>query len=406
MNLLMKYWLWIQDTQLDVLLQFFGAIFCVVTSYYIISKIWKPKDKASGTFMVLYAFSVSETLIIVRKIIQFFIDFYSGSNLMQTQSVPDDHWFFRVFGFGMSPADQRTVFDMGEDFFLGTLGTLLASLGLFVYLRKQNKQTATTKEKLSFSEKMKAFPDRLLDKYLVEKQKITEQTNFADILLWWCVRGLMIHAFITMDNRAEAVLLLVNFFGTVAISILHTFAPSKSFVGRINYRIQSLLTIMVFWGSYGGNYIVLYGFIDRFDKKLHFLSGIICVLAAYYLASAFIDKKTKGGNVLVGVFAMVFSLMIIPVHEMTEFIGDFLWGTVNQGYRWLPDPESPFYKIFGFGAENIGLDSVFDTMNDALFAASSTFVAMVPLVIYLFIKSKSKIDNGYKIDTKKQSVNS
>ena len=402
MNFILKYFLWIQSSQLDVPLQLFGGILCVVAGYFAISKISKPADRASETFTVLYAFSLSETLIIIRKVIQFFIDFFTGSNLMQTQSVSDDHWFFRAFGFAMSPVEQRPVMDMGEDFLLGTLGTLLSSVGLFVYLAIKNKKTRR-KERLSLSQWLKALPDKCIDKYTVEKNKITQQTNMADILLWWCVRALMIHAFITMDNRAEAVLLLVNFLGTIAISVIHTFAPSDSFLGRINYRVQSLLTIIVFWGSYGGNYIVLYGFIDRFDKKLHFLSGVICVLAAYYLASEFIGKKSKSSKALVGLFAVVFSLMIIPVHEMTEFVGDFLWGTVNQGYYYPPDPESPFYKIFGFGAQNAGLDSVFDTMNDALFAVSSTIMTMIPLSVYLLIKGKN--DNKvYKTDTEIESV--
>ena len=374
MDFLMKYWLWIQTTQLDVPLQFFGAVFSVVVSYLIISKMWKPTDKASGTFMVLYAFSVSETLIIIRKIIQFYIDFFAGSNLMQTDSVPDDHWFFKVFGFGMSPADQRPVFDMGEDFFLGTLGTLLAAIGLFIYFRIKNKK-APKKEKLPFAERITA-------KYNTEMSKLTNQTSLADRMLWWCVRFLMLHAFLTMENRAEATLLLVNFFGTIA--------PTGSFLGRIHYRVQTLLTVIVFWGSYGGNYIFLYAFIDKFDKKLHFLSGIICVLAAYYLASEFIGKNTKGRKTLIGIFAAVFSFMIIPVHEMTEFVGDFLWGTVNQGYRWIPEADSTFYKIFGLGAENIALNSVFDTMNDALFAATSTIIAMIPLVIWLVLSGKRK----------------
>ena len=162
-----------------------------------------------------------------------------------------------------------------------------------IYLRKKNKITRH-KEKLTFSQWVKTIPDKCMAKYDVEMQKLTKQTNLADILLWWCVRALMLHAFITMENRAEAVLLLVNLLGTVAITILHIFAPSDSFLGRINYRVHTLLTIIVFWGSYGGNYIFLYAFIDRFDKKLHFLSGIIAVLAAYFLASEFIDKKSKG----------------------------------------------------------------------------------------------------------------
>jgi hypothetical protein len=209
-----------------------------------------------------------------------------------------------------------------------------------------------------------------------------------------------------MENRAEATLLLVNFLGTLAITILHIFAPSESFLGRINYRVQTLLTVIVFWGSYGGNYIFLYAFVDSYDKKLHFLSGVISVLAAYYLASEFIGKNTKGRKTLIGIFAAVFSFMIIPVHEMTEFVGDFLWGTVNQGYRWIPEADSTFYKIFGLGAENIALNSVFDTMNDALFATSSTIIAMIPLVVYLIADAKRNSNKLCKTHTEKETVNS
>ena len=396
MSYLIKFWTAIQTNQLDIPLQLFGSVAVTLVSYFIISKAAKPKDKASKYFTALYAFSVSETLIIIRKIMQFFIDFFAGTNLMQAHTLPDDHWFFRVFGFGMSPLDQRPVFDMGEDLLLGTLGTLLTAIGLFVYAGIRNRST-DKKPKLSFAE-------RCSRKYNIEMQKLRQQTNLCDIMLWWIVRALMLHAFITMENRAEATLLLVNFLGTVAITVIHIIAPSDSFLGRINYRIQTLLTIMVFWGSYGGNYIFLYAFIEHYDKKLHFLSGVICVLAAYYLASAFIDKKSKGGRALIGIFAAAFSLMIIPVHEMTEFVGDFLWGTVNQGYRWIPEADSTFYKIFGSGAENLALNSVFDTVNDALFALSSTVIAMIPMSVYLIVCKKDKGAKDYKADGEKQPV--
>ena len=397
MKYLIDFWMAIQTRQLDIPLQLFGSVAVTLSGYYIVNKTAKPKDKASSYFTALYAFSISEMLIIIRKILQFFIDFFMGTNLMQTDTVPDDHWFFRVFGFGMSPLDQRPVFDMGEDFLLGTLGTLLTAIGLFVYIGIRKKKPVAVKEKLSFTE-------RCSRKYNIEMQKLRQQTNICDIMLWWVVRALMLHAFITMENRAEATLLLVNFLGTVAISIIHIIAPSDSFPGRINYRIQTLLTIMVFWGSYGGNYIFLYAFIEHFDKKLHFLSGVICVFAAYYLASAFIDKNSKRGRALTGIFAAGFSLMIIPVHEMTEFVGDFLWGTVNQGYRWLPEADSTFYKIFGLGAENIGLDPAFDTMNDALFAFSSTLIAMIPLCIYLIVYGKTKRAKACKEEKENQTV--
>ena len=46
---------------------------------------------------------ISGTLIILKEIAEFFIDFFTGSNLLKTDFVEDDHWLYRLFGFGMSP---------------------------------------------------------------------------------------------------------------------------------------------------------------------------------------------------------------------------------------------------------------------------------------------------------------
>lgn len=396
MSYLINFWMAIQTNQLDIPLQLFGSVAVTLVSYFIISKAAKPKDKASKYFTALYAFSVSETVIIIRKILQFFIDFFAGTNLMQAHTLPDDHWFFRVFGFGMSPLDQRPVFDMGEDFLLGTLGTLLTAIGLFVYAGIRNRST-DKKPKLSFTE-------RCSRKYSAEMQKLRQQTNICDIMLWWIVRALMLHAFITMENRAEATLLLVNFLGTVAITVIHIIAPSDSFLGRINYRIQTLLTIMVFIGSYCGNYVFLYNIISRYDLFLHFVSGAIAVTAGYYIARVFVSAGNKKENILIVLFAFSFSLMIIPVHEMIEFIGDFIWGTSNQGFYWGPADDSFFFKLFGHGAGNTQLYYLFDTMYDALLASSSTLV--MALTLYGFVKHdrKNSTIKGNKTDSEKQTV--
>ena len=60
--------------------------------------------------------------------------------------------------------------------------------------------------------------------------------------------------------------------------------------------------------------------------------------------------------------------------------------------------------LIGFGANNAGLNSVFDTMNDALFAVSSTVIAMIPLSAYLFVSGKREHNKGNKTETQNQTV--
>ncbi len=387
----------------DVPLQFIGGIIGVMLGYYISTKMKKPQNGNDRNFRFCFAFCFSQALIIIRKLLQFFIDFYTGSNLMKWDFVSDEHWLFQVVGFGMSPWEQRPLMDMGEDFLMGTLGSLVSIAGLFIYsFSAQKAKQWNIKEKLSLL--LRNFPERCREKIAHEKLKLQKDTNICDLLLWWCVRAVMIYAFITMENRAEAKLLGVNLLGTFVISALHMVCPSESFLCRISYKVQSLLTIMVFIGSYCGNYVFIYNILPRFDLFMHFISGAIAVTAGYYVARVFVSAGNKKENILIVLFAFSFSLMIIPVHEMIEFIGDFIWGTSNQGFYWGPADDSFFFKLFGHGAGNTQLYYLFDTMYDALLASSTTIIAAVALYIFLECGRRNPAIKGNKTDTEKQKV--
>lgn len=370
---------WIYYFEWDIPLQFIGGILGVVLGYCISTLIRKPKDKREYLFCGCFSFFFSCTLIIIRKVLQFFIDFFTGSNLTRHESVSDDHWFFRLFGFGMSPWEQRPLMDMGEDFIMGVIGSLIGMGSIFFYIRLRHKELFSRSKK-NMSDLFKGFPERFRNKIEAEKIKLGEQTNIFDILIWWCVRSVMIYAFITWDNRAEATLLSANLLGTFAISLIHLIFPEDSFLCRINYRVQTLITAMVFMASYCGNYVFVYGILPRYDLFLHFISGAVAAAAGYYFALTLIKPETKTDNTLIAIFTVTFSLMIIPIHEMIEFIGDFIWGTSNQGFYWGPADDSFFFKLFGYGVRNTQLYYLFDTMYDALLASSTTLLTVI--VVY------------------------
>lgn len=369
----------------DITSELIFGVIGVLAGWLIVKTIKKPQTKNEINFSVSLSMCISGTLIILKEIAEFFIDFFTGSNLLKADFVEDDHWLFRLFGFGMSPYEQRPLLDTDEDMILSILTTLLTTALLYLYLRLRNKalyiKTKAVRASLELKEKIR-------DKIALEKEKLIRDCSVADTLLWWCTRALMAYAFVVMENRAEANLLLANFIATFAITIIHFVFPSESFFSKISYRTQSLITVIVFLGSYCGNYIMMYNILPRFDLFLHFISGALCVLGGYYIALTLIRADSKRNILLMSIFAFCFSCLVMPAWEISEFIGDFIWGTSNQGFYWGPADSSFFFVLFGRGAYNTALYPLFDTFYDVLLAFSTTLPSAAILYIYLSVKLK------------------
>ena len=90
----------------------------------------------------------------------------------------------------------------------------------------------------------------------------------------------------------------------------------------------------------------------------------------------------------------------MPAWEVSEFIGDFIWGTSNQGFYWGPTEESFFFKVFGHGVGNTQLYYLFDTVYDVLLAMVTTVITFVALYIWLEYRRKKNV----VIITKKEKI--
>lgn len=376
----------------DILFELVFGFIGVFVGWLIVTTIKKPQTKNEINFSVSLSMCISGTLVILKEIAEFFIDFFTGSNLLKADFVEDDHWLYRLLGFGMSPYEQRPLLVTDEDMLLSLLSTLLTTAMLYLYLRLKNKALYIKAEatKVPF-----ILKEKIRDKIALEKEKLRNDCSVADTLLWWCTRALMAYAFVVMENRAEANLLLANFVGTFAITIIHFIFPSESFFSKISYRTQSLITVIVFLGSYCGNYIMMYNILPRFDLFLHFISGTLCVLGGYYITLTLIRAESKRNVLLISLFAFCFSCLVMPAWEISEFIGDFIWGTSNQGFYWGPADSSFFFVLFGRGAYNTALYPLFDTFYDVLLAFSTTIPTAVVLYIYLSVRLyKKKINEN------------
>lgn len=390
----------------DVPLSLFGGIIGVAIGYYISIALRVPYKSKGFNFTAFMSFCVSCAFAVPKEILQFFIDYFTGRNLLHCEMPGDDHWLFGVIGTMGSMPEQRYLIDFSEDITLCVVGAFIGVAVLYVYLRVKNKEVfAKNKKNISFS--VRDIPSRCKEKALYEVNKVKEQTNIWDMLLWWSVRIVMIYAFLTMENRAEAVLLGAITIGTFAITILHFIAPKDSMFCKINYRVQTLIVIIAFMGSYCGNYVGLYAYASRFDTLLHFISGFIGATAGYYIALTLVKPRSRKENLMICLFAVCFSLAIIPIHEMTEFIGDYIWGTTNQGFMWEPSDNVLIYRLFGHGIGNELLIRMYDTTYDMSLASTTSVISFFALFVAL---EKSRKNNKpeeicNKNVTEKQTVN-
>lgn len=372
----------------DILMSAVTGVAGTLFGYYVTLALRNIKEKRDCAFTVSSSLFISGTIVFFREMIEFFIDFRFGTNITHAEFIEDDHWLFKLLGFGNSVREQRPLYDTDEDMLISLIFSAFTTVALYLYLRFSHKELfgKTSKRKNLF----KNLPQKISDKIYFEAEKVKQQTDIYDILVWWLTRTAMVYAIFNMEDTYKMVLVGANLLATFAISLLHLVFPKDSLFYKINYRMQTWLCLLVFTGSYMGNFMFVYNYLPRFDLFLHFISGPICVAGGYYVASAFFKADTKKNVLLTVIYAFCLSCFVMPFWEVFEFCGDFLFGSANQGYYWVPSDDSFFFKLFGHGAGNTMLYSLFDTVYDVLLAFFATAVSLVCLHIHLSSKLKKK----------------
>ena len=377
----------------DIVMSLVTGITGTLFGYYLTMSMKKVENKRDCSFIASSALFVSGTLIFFREMLEFFSDYLFGTNYVHAEQIGDDHWFFRLLGVGSNIPQQRPLFDTDEDMLISLISSAITTVALYIFMRVKNKVLFTKKEKQKLS--FKAVPERIYNKIWAEIEAIKADTSVVDMITWWCTRSAMIYAAITIEDNAERILIIANLLATFAITLLHLVFPKESLFGKINYRLQSWICLIVFTGSYMGNYIFVYNNLPRFDLFLHFISGPIAVAAGYYAIKTFRTPQNKKDVLLSVIYAFCLSCFIIPFWEVFEFIGDFLFGSANQGFYWVPGDNSFFFKLFGRGLENRMLYYLFDTVYDVLLALLTTVISAVWLHISL-LKNIKKVTTAEK----------
>lgn len=233
---------------------------------------------------------------------------------------------------------------------------------------------------------------RFKEKIKDVRKKVFDEISIPEYITWWLVRGIMVYSIIMQTSDRERNLAAVISLSLFAIPLLHFLAPRKSMISYLSFRTQTIINIIVFAGSFLGNYICIRNFYSRYDRLLHVISGALCTLIGYYLMEAFCKLKDVHKDMDASVYAIGsagFSFIVIVLWEIMEFVGDFIWGTNNQGYNIIPSNKDWWYLLCGPGKVTDGAQfPLWDTTMDMTDATILTIITAV--IIFAVLRKKEK----------------
>lgn len=206
-------------------------------------------------------------------------------------------------------------------------------------------------------------------------------------MLWWIARAMMLYVVIFCAD-SEKVMCFINMLALYAVSFIRFIAPGNSFLARLSFRCQHIVNFIEIVGTFFGNFLDAYSHVFKYDRILHLLSGPLAVIAGYYIVKAIIstpEEVKKPSAALAACFSFCFSFLIICMWEITEFLGDFFFGTQNQCFYYAPFDDDIWFRLFGYGANHAeGQLPLWDTMMDMIDAAFATIVSAV--IMYAVLK--------------------
>lgn len=240
-------------------------------------------------------------------------------------------------------------------------------------------------------------------------RQVFEDMTVFEYVLWWIVRIMLLCAVIFAENNAYRLLDSINMLAAYAMSIIRFIAPRKSFIARLDFRVQHLINIMELLGTFFGHLLKAYSVVPKYDRYLHFLSGPLVLIGGYYIYKAFETKHGKENyrpNPSTATFAATgFSFMVIALWEIQEFVSDFFLGSQNQGFYYAPFDDDIWYKIFGYGAGNEGQLPLWDTMMDMIDATLTTAIAAAVLYFVLYFLNKKRDQKAISAVTEEKALN-
>ncbi len=224
------------------------------------------------------------------------------------------------------------------------------------------------------------------------------EITVPEYILIWIIRAVVIYGGIRLQDPSQVVMYWINTLALFAMTILRFVAPKKSFLARLDFRAQHIIAFFELLGTFFGKYINAYAYIAKYDRLLHLLSGPGAVIAGYFVFKALASKDGKKKiypSNLAAFSSISFSFVVITIWEIVEFFGDYLFGSVNQGWYYAPAENDIFFRIFGKVADP-GQYPLWDTMLDMIDASVTTIISGTVLWVVLKLMEKHMLKNDAK----------
>ncbi len=227
-----------------------------------------------------------------------------------------------------------------------------------------------------------------------EYRQLRSEISWAEYALWWVVRALMAFALYTYLKDPDRdfiyrLMILGNLAATFTVFLGRLIFTKFIFLGRLPYAMQRYITVTVFFGSFFGHYLGMYGKVQNYDKWLHLLIGFSGVFIGYHVMMAMKHNNKPVPPFMASFAGFGFSSFIAVIWEIFEFFTDYyIAGSCNQNYGWTVPEDMLFFKIFGLGVQNAGQTALFDTAIDMLLNVVGAVVGGI--VIWPYVKGEAK----------------
>ena len=194
---------------------------------------------------------------------------------------------------------------------------------LFLYMRCNDTKSVTQGGK-----DMKEYINRL-----------KENGSKKHFIFWWIIRATLLFAFVKgffpaageAFDITDPLQVGANFLCTFVWEIFMLF-PEKSTLRHIPASVQSILSIGIWCGSFGGKFLNLYYDFRWWDVILHFVGGGACVFFGYEIVCAILkSRKATAPMTLVLLASVGFSFLAATGWELFEFGFDQIAGMMG-GY--------------------------------------------------------------------------
>ena len=321
--------------------------------------------------------------------VTFFSDYFRGTAWQGYNIRPDQNaLFFAVFGKGMAGEEQFPLLSIDLNFICAVIGGAFGGVCLLAVKEDRNKLRGGD-DGVFYGY---VFPKRSVKDYFLDEVKaLREQITLPEYVFWWIIRIGIVYFLIRSVKEGATDLKLIfsaNLAVTFVVPLVRLLFFPKLFLGRMSYRVQSLIDVFVFFGNFLGHGFRFNGTVTDYDKLLHLVSGGVVV----FIGCVLIEGTRRGREVprLSKTLASAgFSCVVMVLWEIFEFFTDFyMEGSMNQNFHYAPAPDMFFFKIFGAGAGKPGQSVVLDTNIDVFLAVVGCVFCTV--LLYIFLAERDK----------------